>query len=263
MSENLKTAAQSVENKALNENLGASSNLNSSVNLNANLNSNLNFKESREEISKRSKEAILSAVRGGAKARDFERVETSDPVVHIQRKPDESALEEMKRKMSDNKFIVEECERAELEAKINEIVALYGFSKMIYGAGLRLDIDKINAESKVLFDKEIEHLRHEVFHSEFSVIHARCGVSSHGVALVPSSPAQPRMLSLAPTLCIILLEKDKIVPSLAAALNLVKSENEVLPSNILFIAGPSRTADIELITVFGVHGSQKVHIILY
>ncbi len=245
MSENLKTAAQSAENQAFKPNL------------------NSTFKESRQEISARSKEAILSAIRTAPKAKDYERIETSDPVAHIQRKADESALDEMKRKMSDNKFIVEECEKNELEAKINEIVALYGFTKMIYGTGLKLDTAKINADSKVFFDKEIESLRHEVFHSEFSIIHAKCGVSSHGVALVLSSATQPRMLSLAPTLCIVLLEKEKIVPSLATALNLLKSENEVLPSNILFIAGPSRTADIELITVFGVHGSQKVHIVLY
>lgn len=219
------------------------------------------------QISARSKEAILEAIKNKAKARDYERIETSDPVVHIARVEGEDALSEMKRKMSDNKFIVEECEKNELEAKINEIVALYGYEKFIYGTGLKLDVEKIKASEKVCFDKEIESLRHEVFHSEFSVIHAKCGISSHGVVCVPSSKEQPRMLSLAPTLCIILLEKEKVLNSLAEALNLVKSEakskDELLPNNILFIAGPSRTADIELITVFGVHGSQKVHLVLY
>lgn len=218
--------------------------------------------ENRIEISKRSKEAILSAVSKGYEAQDFKRIETSDPVAHI-KIINENPYEEMKRKMSDNKFIVEESTRENLENKINEIVANYGYEKLIHGSGLKINIDKIKASQKVLFNEQIENLRHEVFHSEFSIVHARVGVSSHGVALVPSSPAQPRMLSLAPTLCIMLLEKENIVPSLAEALKIVKSENEILPSNILFIAGPSRTADIELITVFGVHGSQKVHIILY
>ncbi|WP_141083874.1 LutC/YkgG family protein, partial [Campylobacter jejuni] len=139
----------------------------------------------------------------------------------------------------------------------------YGFKSMIYGADLNLNLEQIKAEKKICFDKEIENLRSEVFHSDFSIIHARAGVSSHGVALIPSSKTQPRMLSLAPKLCIVLLKKENVVKSLSEALNLVKKENEILPTNILFIAGPSRTADIELITVFGVHGPQIAHIIIY
>lgn len=215
-----------------------------------------------QAISQRSKEKILARIKDGHKDSHFARKETTDPVWHIRRN-DESMLEEMKRKMTDNKYIVEECKQEELEDKINEIVASYGYDKMLYSESLELNLDKIKASKKVCFNQEIEKLREEVFHSDFSVVRARVGVSSHGVALLHSKNTQPRMMSLAPTLCIMLLKKEDIVGSLAEALNLVKKENPSLPSNILFIAGPSRTADIELITVFGVHGSQKVHIILY
>ncbi len=295
--------------------------------------------ESKAQISARSREEILAALKKGFKIPNFKPRPSIDPVGHIKSSGD--MLAEMKQKMSDNKFIVEECEAANLEAKINEITASYGYKKLIYPSNLQLNLDKINAESKVCFDKNVEDLRKEVFHSEFSIINARCGVSSHGVVCVLSSKEQPRMLSLAPTLCIILLRKEAVVRSMSEALNLVKAEclgilpnssgvnsadggtnssgaatnlggasglnadsgaaivggaglnggifanaqaaaasvadtaikkaqanatqsaAGALPSNVLFIAGPSRTADIELITVFGVHGSQKVHLILY
>ena len=230
--------------------------------------------ENRVEISKRSKEAILAGLKKGYKDAEFKRVPSADPAVHI--KSSGEMLSEMKQKMTDNKFIVEESDKAHLEAKINEIVASYGYEKLIYPSNLGLDLSKINASEKICFDKEVESLRKEVFHSEFSIINASCGVSSHGVVCVISSKEQPRMLSLAPTLCIILLKKEQIVRSMSEAFALVKKEcgdkakssnalnsNKTLPNNILFIAGPSRTADIELITVFGVHGSQKVHLVLY
>ncbi len=218
--------------------------------------------ESRAQISARSREEILAALKKGFKIPNFKPRPSIDPVGHIKSSGD--MLAEMKQKMTDNKFVVEECEAANLEAKINEITASYGYKKLIYPSNLQLNLDKINADSKVCFDKSVEDLRKEVFHSEFSIINARCGVSSHGVVCVLSSKEQPRMLSLAPTLCIILLRKEAVVRSMSEALNLVKAEClDGLPSNVLFIAGPSRTADIELITVFGVHGSQKVHLILY
>ncbi|AJC88352.1 NAD-independent L-lactate dehydrogenase subunit [Campylobacter insulaenigrae] len=211
------------------------------------------------EISSKSKEAILNKIQNTQLS--VEKILTIDPVEHI--KTSDDMLFELKEKMSANKYIVEESTLEKLEEKINQIVASYGYKSFIYPSDLSIDIDKIDAEKKTCFNQEIEKLRKEVFHSDFSVIQARVGVSSHGVALVVSDKNQPRMLSLAPMLCIVLLKKENIVKSLSEALNLVKNENEILPSNILFIAGPSRTADIELITVFGVHGSQKVHIIFY
>ena len=254
--------------------------------------------ENRAQISARSREEILAALKKGFKIPNFKPKPSIDPVGHIKSSGD--MLAEMKQKMTDNKFVVEESDEANLEAKINEITASYGYKKLIYPSNLQLNLDKINADSKVCFDKSVENLRKEVFHSEFSIINARCGVSSHGVVCVLSSKEQPRMLSLAPTLCIILLRKEAVVRSMSEALNLVKAEclggssssgifadgkaaaasvadsaikkaqanatqsaAGALPSNVLFIAGPSRTADIELITVFGVHGSQKVHLILY
>lgn len=214
-----------------------------------------------DEISTKSKENILAKLEYAYEEKNFERIESIDPLEHIQNTAD--ALTQMKQKMSDNKYIVEEANADTLEEKINEIAENYGYKKLLYPKDLPLNLSKIQASEKICFDKEIEELRHEVFDSDFSIIEARAGVSSHGVALVLSSKKQPRMLSLAPKLCIMLLKKENVVESLSQALNLVKNENEILPSNILFIAGPSRTADIELITVFGVHGPQKVHIIIY
>ncbi|WP_297195131.1 lactate utilization protein C [uncultured Campylobacter sp.] len=214
-----------------------------------------------EDISKKSKDEILKSLDNAYRIKNFQHSNSIDPVEHIQSSG--NAIEELKAKMSANKYIVEESSKDRLEEKINEIVSKYGYKKMIYGTGLGLDLGKINADEKICFDKEIENLRQDVFHSDFSVVNAKYGVSSHGVALLTSSKEQPRMLSLAPMLCIVLLKKENVVKSLSEALNLVKKESEILPSNILFVAGPSRTADIELITVFGVHGSQQVHIVLY
>ncbi|MBZ7955080.1 lactate utilization protein C [Campylobacter molothri] len=213
------------------------------------------------EITSKSKASILKKLENYYHETEFSYTPSIDPVEHICTTDD--MLSELKQKMSDNKYIVEESTQDQLEEKINEIASNYGYTKLIYPQNLNLNLEKINAEEKVCFDKNIEDLRSEVFHSDFSIIHARVGVSSHGVALVLSSKEQPRMLSLAPKLCIVLLKKENVVKSLSEALNLTKKEHENLPSNILFIAGPSRTADIELITVFGVHGPQQAHIVLY
>ncbi|GEM_PF-650891 len=223
--------------------------------------------ESMEQISARSREEILQKVAKGYKDATFKFEDSVNPVGHILT-DDADCLGEMKRKMAENKYEVEEYDGGEagLAEKINEIVARYdGFSSFIYGKGLDANlVEAVKAEKKTCFDKEIEALRETVFHTDFSVVKARFGISSHGTAMILSSPEQPRMLSLAPMLLIVLLKKEDVVKSMVEALNAVKKESDgKLPSNMLFVAGPSRTADIELVTVFGVHGSQKAHIIVY
>ena len=212
-------------------------------------------------ISSRSREEILKKVRAGYQDPDFCRKETEDPVVHIVMKED--LIENIKENMTNNKFVVHDVNEADLYKTINEITASYNAKSMVYPKDLGLDLEKITASSQLCFDRQIEDIREQVFHTDFSIINAFAGVASHGVACVPSTENQPRMLSLVTPLCIILLKKERVVKSLSEALNKVKSEFDVLPTNVLFIAGPSRTADVELVTVFGVHGSTSVHLILY
>lgn len=214
-----------------------------------------------ESISKRSREEIFKRVREGFKDPDFCRKETEDPVVHIQMKED--LIANLKENMTSNKFVVHDIAQSDLYKTINEITAQHNAKSMVYPKDLGLDLEKINATSQLCFDRQIEDIREQVFHTDFSIINAFSAVSSHGVACVASTENQPRMLSLVTPLCIMLLKKERVVKSLSEALRKVKSEFEVLPTNILFIAGPSRTSDVELVTVFGVHGSTSVHFILY
>lgn len=118
--------------------------------------------------------------------------------------------------------------------------------------------------STLTYNKPMEELKNELFQIECGVLEADYGVANLGVIALTSSQTQPRLLSLITQYCIILLKKEKILSNLSEVFsNIKKQYPDILPSNILFIAGPSRTADIELQVVFGVHGPQKVYVILY
>ncbi|WP_168236937.1 LutC/YkgG family protein, partial [Campylobacter fetus] len=121
----------------------------------------------------------------------------------------------------------------------------------------------LNIENKFKFDKPVDGFKAQIFDYDVSIIDARGGVSSHGVACIASSKSQPRLLSLTPKVCIALIKKDSIVKSLCDMLNRIKKEDGKLPTNVVFISGPSRTSDIELQLVLGVHGSQIFYAVTY
>lgn len=117
----------------------------------------------------------------------------------------------------------------------------------------------------LLYDTSIDSMRDKLFSIEASILHAQVGVANLGIVGLGTNECNPRLASLVVKTCIILLHKDSIVPNLFSAFKILKTsgQDSGLPTNIVFLAGPSRTADIELQTVFGVHGPQNVYVVLY
>ena len=72
-----------------------------------------------------------------------------------------------------------------------------------------------------------------------------------------------RLVSLLPAVHIAILPAAAILGTLGEALAAIRDESGVVRARaITFITGPSRTADIELTLVVGVHGPKELHVIL-
>ncbi len=83
-------------------------------------------------------------------------------------------------------------------------------------------------------------------------------IAATGTVVLTCSPQRPRSTSLLPPLHIAVLPQDRVLPTVAQLF----ANLRVLPSALTFITGPSRTADIELTPVQGVHGPTSVHVYL-
>lgn len=85
-------------------------------------------------------------------------------------------------------------------------------------------------------------------------------VAETGSLVLASSPAAGRMTSLAPAVHVALIRPEQIVPDLLDLFAIMPQAG--LPSGGVLVTGPSKTADIELNLVTGVHGPGFVHAIL-
>jgi L-lactate dehydrogenase complex protein LldG len=107
-----------------------------------------------------------------------------------------------------------------------------------------------------------ETCRESFFAAEIGISGVDYLVAETGTVVLHSGPDQPRSLSLLPPVHIAIAERKQLVPDL---FDLFPSSNEqarTLPSCITFITGPSKTGDIELRLVTGVHGPGEIHVIL-
>lgn len=93
-----------------------------------------------------------------------------------------------------------------------------------------------------------------------TAVHA--AIAETGSLVCGSMPG--RGLSLVPPVHIAVVRRSQILPDLVDYWALYSGESPVhqLPSNLVFITGPSKTADIEGVLITGVHGPREVHIVL-
>jgi L-lactate utilization protein LutC len=88
-------------------------------------------------------------------------------------------------------------------------------------------------------------------------------VAETGTVVMHTGPGQPRSLSLLPPVHIAVAERSQIVPDLFDLFEPPADGKPLsLPSCISLITGPSKTGDIELRLVTGVHGPGEIHLVL-
>jgi L-lactate dehydrogenase complex protein LldG len=90
-----------------------------------------------------------------------------------------------------------------------------------------------------------------------------CGaIAETGSLVLRASPQTPRMISLVPPVHIALMTSGQIVADLLDWWAAHSTGNRPAGAYEVLVAGPSKTADIELNLVTGVHGPGQVHVVV-
>jgi L-lactate dehydrogenase complex protein LldG len=111
------------------------------------------------------------------------------------------------------------------------------------------------------YGENIEVFKSELFDVDAALTTAIGGIADPGAIILWPTEIEPRLMSLVPHVHIALLEADKIYASPAEAFTELNWP-EKIPTNALLISGPSKTADIEFILTFGVHGPKELILLI-
>ncbi len=90
---------------------------------------------------------------------------------------------------------------------------------------------------------------------------AQAGLADTGSLALVSAATRPRLASLLPATHLAFLKTSMLFPDMAS---FFRAHPDVTrdASNVVFVTGPSRTADIELTLQRGVHGPKFLHVVL-
>ena len=103
----------------------------------------------------------------------------------------------------------------------------------------------------------------QLFNTDIAITDVTLAVAETGSILISPNSLGPRMKSLVCTKHIALIWDDQIYSDLMDLSEYLSGlDAEELPGGFNLISGPSKTADIELQLVIGVHGPAQLHLIV-
>lgn len=108
--------------------------------------------------------------------------------------------------------------------------------------------------------------RDDTFAAEVGITNVYRLIAETGTVVVAATPNEPRSTSLLPPVHIAIADRSQLLPDLFDLFDLfaptASPQKSLPPSCLTLITGPSKTGDIELRLVTGVHGPGEVHVIL-
>jgi L-lactate utilization protein LutC len=138
--------------------------------------------------------------------------------------------------------------------------ALLGPERILDDLGIAECLHGIGVQTWQPGEAGVDDGREALFAADVGITGVDYLVAETGSVVVSSRPDQPRSLSLLPPVHIAVAHREQIVPDLFDLFG--SGKFTALPSCLVLITGPSKTGDIELKLVTGVHGPGEVHVVL-
>jgi L-lactate dehydrogenase complex protein LldG len=152
-------------------------------------------------------------------------------------------------------------------SKTLELIPRQSSSKVLLGRGPfidSLDLRQILQSNgvEIVSSKPLDAIgRDDLFDADVAITGVDHLVAETGTMVFLARPNDPRYLSLLPPVHIAIAHSSQIIPDL---FDLFEPEvlDKDLSSCVSLVTGPSKTGDIELKLVTGVHGPREVHVVL-
>ncbi len=209
----------------------------------------------------KSREIILERLKNNTDKTSYKKIE-------VTKKTNGWSKEEMISKLTQNlqsaKAETYVLSDAELIDWLNAELPKRGINNLLMGASIAKQISKdINDEIEVLkYDDPYESWSEKLFNETDASITTTIGaIAESGSIVLHPTPEEPRLMSLVPDIHIALVYEDTIYETFNQIItNQYWAKN--MPTNALLISGPSKTADIEQVLAYGVHGPKELIVLI-
>jgi L-lactate dehydrogenase complex protein LldG len=161
--------------------------------------------------------------------------------------------------------------RHALNETLKTLIIEKQFARIAIGTGGDLHSEIVKAFSLVQitlplnilpFDDDFAQCKSQLFNDiDAGITHCRAGIADTGTLVLWPDNTEPRTLSLIPPAHIALIKRSTIVSNFAELMVTEAWQNK-MPTNIVLVSGPSKTADIQQTLAYGAHGPSQLIVVL-
>ena len=90
---------------------------------------------------------------------------------------------------------------------------------------------------------------------------SRAAIADTGTVVLWSGPQSPRLLSLVPPVHIVIVDAHAVYDTLSEVMH-AERWSDGLPTNVILVSSPSKTADIQQTLAYGAHGPKQLIVLL-
>ncbi len=151
--------------------------------------------------------------------------------------------------------------------RLLSILANRGVNRVLFSAGTPLGqqlsaVWADGAPQLVPYDGAVETMKETLVSGVDAAITGVAGaIAETGSLVLRPTPDEPRLMSLLPPIHIAVLQESAIHDTLAGVME-QEQWAESMPTNLLLVSGPSKTADIEQTLAYGVHGPKELIVLI-
>lgn len=220
------------------------------------------------EKSAAARTSILNKLKQQVDGADYDKLPTEQPFQY----PEKSKVEQLNRfieLLEANHAEVINVVESEIVQVIESVLTKRGIDRLLYGKDSSFSEvieSRFNDKDSVIgldvFDFNLNEKKSFVFNEvKASFTSSKYAISETGTVVLWPSKQEPRTLSLIPPLHIVAVRKSALYPNFAT---LVEKQqwHQNMPTNVLLISGPSKTADIQQTLAFGAHGPKELIVLL-
>lgn len=153
--------------------------------------------------------------------------------------------------------------------KLHQVIAAQlkqrDISSLLYGKDSPYSANIENIDSSISlndYDFSLNGNKELLFNqTPAGITGSRCAIAATGSIVLWPTINEPRTLSLVPPVHFVIVDATQMYSDFASLIKQQRWQNN-LPTNVILISGPSKTADIQQTLAYGAHGPKELIVLL-